>query len=239
MVIKKNRKKGRFYRRLAFFFLPVAAVMVMADVQLRPIIKTVIAAHAKTYATAAVNDAVTTVLAEKRLQYENLVHLTYSEAGEVSALTTDMVSMNLLQSDITAQLVRSVVDFTSRPAEVPLGSLIGGQFFSGRGPAVEIRLVPAGFVETGIRNRFESAGINQVRHSIIMTVRITLSAIIPGYSVDATVDQDVILAETVIVGLVPEAYTLVGDGTQPLVGLIQDYGAERGLVQNEYRSRDF
>lgn len=229
MKINKNRKKKRLQLKFTALGCLLLAVAIMAEGHVRPIIQAVTGSYAKTYATSAVNDAVTNVLEVKGLKYENLIKLTYNEAGAVQALETDMVNINLLQSDITTELVNAVVDFTSQPVEIPVGNLFGSQFLSGRGPMVEVKLIPAGYVETDVINRFESAGINQVRHSIVMTVRISLTAVIPGYRVDATVEQEIILAETVIVGAVPEAFTLVGDGTEPMVGLIQDYGADKTI----------
>ena len=71
------------------------------------------------------------------------------------------------------------------------------------------------------------AGNNQTRHQIMLNVNMTVSAIIPGYSVTSQVSSDICVAETVIVGLVPEAYTQVGDGTGVLEGMLQDYGAAK------------
>ena len=65
-------------------------------------------------------------------------------------------------------------------------------------------------------------------YQILLNVRLEIQAVLPGYAAGTLVDTDVCLAETVIVGLVPGAYTWVSDGTDPLVGLIQDYGAGEG-----------
>ena len=178
-------------------------------------------------------------MTEESLRYENLVHLTYSEAGNVTALQTDITSMNILQSNITNRIVQQILTFDNQTVDVPIGTLLGGPFFSGRGPEVEIKIIPASFIETQIVNRFDSAGINQTRHQIFLNVKLTVSAVIPGYSVTSDVNTNVLLAETVIVGAVPEAFTEVSDGTDPMVGLIQDYGAEGNMMRDEYRDRNF
>ena len=133
--------------------------------------------------------------------------------------------MSRLQSAVTTSVIESILRFSSQQVTLPAGSLTGNPFFSGRGPEVEIRLIPAGFVQTQMKNVFESAGINQTRHQILLNVRLDIQAVLPGYAIANQVDTDICLAETVIVGLVPGAYTWVSDGTDPLVGMIQDYGA--------------
>ena len=230
MKTMSNRiRKGRIRAKIKLLACAAAilTVTVMADAQLRPVIKTVAAYEAKNQAVRAINDAVAEELAAMDVSYGDLVRLDYGEGGEVTALQTDIVSMNRLQSGVTRRIVDEIVQITDQSIEVPLGSLIGGQFLSGRGPAITIKMIPSSFVETSIHNTFVEAGINQTRHQIMLNVNMTVSAIIPGYSVTSQVSNDICVAETVIVGLVPEAYTQVGDGTGVLEGMLQDYGAAK------------
>ena len=138
-----------------------------------------------------------------------------------------MAELNRLQAGLTQRITLYLAKLRHQSVFIPLGTLLGGAIFSGRGPQVEIRLVPAEFVKTSITNVFEGAGINQTRHQIMLKVQVQMTAIIPGYSVSTQTDTDICLTETVVVGLVPEAYTVVGNGTDPLVGMIHDYDAAR------------
>ena len=108
---------------------------------IRDSIQTIAGTEAKTYAVRAINDAVSDELTEESLRYENLVHLTYSEAGNVTALQTDITSMNILQSNITNRIVQQILTFDNQTVDVPIGTLLGGPFFSGRGPEVEIKII--------------------------------------------------------------------------------------------------
>lgn len=227
---KTRKKRGRW--KLILAGLIPLALMLLVDCQLRPVIQTMAAYQANAYAVQAVNDAIYDQVSGLGVEYDDLIRLSINEAGDVTALQTDMVRMNRLQSSITKEIIQEVVALQQENIQVPLGTMIGGPFFSGRGPDVEIRLVPASFVETSITNVFDSAGINQTRHQIMLGVKMTMSAIIPGYSVSTDISTNVCLAETVIVGLVPEAYTLVGDGTDPIVGMIEDYSAQE-RVKNQ------
>ena len=90
---------------------------------------------------------------------------------------------------------------------------------------VALQLRPVGLVKTKIINQFDEAGINQTRHRIQLQVTVDMLSLLPGYRISSQAQCNVILAETIIVGLVPDAYTEVYGGTDDLVGMIQDYGA--------------
>ena len=96
--------------------------------------------------------------------------------------------------------------------EVPLGTLLGWQIFAGRGPAIRFQVVPASFVESNITSTLESAGINQTQHKILMEFTVEMSAIIPGYTTSVQVNTQVSIADTLIIGAVPEFYA-VADGS--------------------------
>ena len=54
---------------------------------------------------------------------------------------------------------------------------------------------------------------------------VDMLSLLPGYRISSQAQSNIILAETIIVGLVPDAYTEVYGVTDDLVGMIQDYGA--------------
>ena len=227
MRIRKEQKSKK--RRLRLKCLLLAAVLIAAllgtDAQLRPAIAAAAGSQANLYATQAIQEAVFQEMEGLELEYGDLVRLTYSDQGSVTSLQTDMLAMSRLQSAVTTSVIESILRFSSQQVTLPAGSLTGNPFFSGRGPEVEIRLIPAGFVQTQMKNVFESAGINQTRHQILLNVRLDIQAVLPGYAIANQVDTDICLAETVIVGLLPGAYTWFSYGTDHLVGMIQDYGA--------------
>lgn len=227
MTIPKGQKTKKKRFRVKCFFLAVLLLgsVLLTDAQLRPAITAAAGSQANLYATQAIQSAVYQELTRLETEYGDLVRLTYSDQGTVTSLQTDMLALSKLQSSVTSSVIESILNFTSQKITIQAGNLTGSPFLSGRGPEVEIRLVPAGFVQTRVKNVFDTAGINQTRHQILLNVRLDIQAVLPGYSAGTQVDTDVCLAETVIVGLVPGAYTWVSDGTDPLVGLIQDYGA--------------
>ncbi len=225
---RRKRKKRKFRIKCLLAALALLGGLAAADIQLRPAVTAAAESQAMLYATQAIQDTVYSQVSQMELQYGDLVRLTYSDQGSVTSLQTDMLAMSKFQSSVTSSIIQRILLFENHRLLLPIGTLTGSPILSGRGPKVEIKLVPSSFVETQIRNEFDSEGINQTRHQVILNVKMDIQAVLPGYSISSRVDTDICLAETVIVGLVPSAFTLVSDGTDPLVGLIQDYGAAEG-----------
>ena len=199
----------------------LAAVMLL-DSSIRPTIELLASHEARVFAVQAINDAVYDELAEEGNSYGELVTLEYNDQGNVAALQTNVVEMNRLQATLTREIIDRVMEFRTQSVLVPLGSIIGGQLFSGRGPELEFRLIPAGFIETSIRNHFEAAGINQTRHQIILNVDVYVSILLPGFSTATKVSNAFTVAETVLVGTVPDSYTYFQSDT-PIEDDARDY----------------
>ena len=85
-------------------------------------------------------------------------------------------------------------------------ALLGWQIMAGRGPDIPLQVVPASFVQSTIVDTLETAGINQTQHRIFIRFTVEMSAILPGYSTSVTVENEVCIAQTLIVGKVPQFY---------------------------------
>ncbi|MBQ3103858.1 MAG: sporulation protein YunB, partial [Oscillospiraceae bacterium] len=90
---------------------------------------------------------------------------------------------------------------------IPVGTLTGSPLLAGRGPRLKVRMQTVGVAGSDIENEFTAAGINQTKHRIILTVEVRVSILLPGYTTYTTAGGSYEVAETVIVGQVPETYT--------------------------------
>ena len=95
---------------------------------------------------------------------------------------------------------------------IPLGNLTGIVLFSALGPSVRVRVQSVGDVKTAYENEFTSAGVNQTKHSIYLNTEVTVYLLIPGEIIPVTVQERVCVAETIIVGDVPDTYLNLKDG---------------------------
>lgn len=205
--------------------LSLVGGIIALDMGIRPMVREAAASQTQIAVNRMIQRAVLEVLEEDGLRYQSFVTLQQSQSGETTALTTDTVLINRLQGELLERILQTLQQYRELKLELPLGSLTGIQFLAGRGPQVTLQLRPVGLVKTKIINQFDEAGINQTRHRIQLQVTVDMLSLLPGYRISSQAQSNVILAETIIVGLVPDAYTEVYGGTDDLVGMIQDYGA--------------
>lgn len=209
--------------RVALFLLLLFGVLAAIDAQIRPMIKSMAAYQAKVYATRVINEAVSSQLTGNAVSYDALVKVTTDYNGRVTSVQTDMVRLNLLKAMLTDAASQQLALLQSQTIRIPLGTLLGWQLFSGRGPRIEFKIIPAGFVQSQLNHSFDSAGINQTRHQIVMQLNANIIAILPGYTTASEISSSLILAETVIVGVSPESFTQVLTKNDDTAGLIADY----------------
>lgn len=210
--------------------LSLVGGIIALDMGIRPMVREAAASQTQIAVNRMIQRAVLEVLEEDGLEedglrYQSFVSLQQNQSGETTALITDTVLINRLQGELLEKILQTLQQYRELKLELPLGSLTGIQFLAGRGPLVALQLRPVGLVKTKIINQFDEAGINQTRHRIQLQVTVDMLSLLPGYRISSQAQCNVILAETIIVGLVPDAYTEVYGGTDDLVGMIQDYGA--------------
>ena len=76
-----------------------------------------------------------------------------------------------------------------------------------------MRVLSVGMPSTEFENLFTDAGINQTKHRIVLNVEVVVSILMPGYTTSTVVESSLAVAETVIVGAVPETYTYFQSGS--------------------------
>ncbi len=207
-----TRRPCRFRRAVIsvlamLLLLVVLAVVLLA--RLRPMIRPIAVARAKSIATRSINAAVDQVLAIDSISYESLISLETDSENRVTALKTNTALINKLKAELTSVISDRVSRLDSATISIPIGSVIGGELLSGVGPRIYIDLVPVGYAETDIVNTFSAAGINQTIHQILLEVTVTIGIVMPAYTEYATVSTSIVLGESVLLGNVPDNYTNV------------------------------
>ena len=130
--------------------------------------------------------------------------------GQVTAVHSDMAAFNRLQSAYLDIILLRVDQVSARELSIPVGTLTGSALLAGRGPRISVRMESVGSSSAWFENAFTSAGINQTRHQIVLHINVAVSILLPAYSATATtVSNAVTVADTIIVGSVPNTYNLL------------------------------
>lgn len=173
----------------------------------------------------AVALSVAEVMAEENIEYSSLIDLDTDTEGNVTRLSANTPEINFLKSEVSLRLVERLNRDTKRE-KVPLGNLTGILFLSGKGPSFDVRLVGVESLSVETVSSFLSQGINQTRHTITLNLKLRLNIALFTKLKEVEIEDSVVVADTVIVGKVPDGYTAINKADGELIGDIVDFRAE-------------
>lgn len=211
-----------------FLLAALGALTVAAVLHMRPIV--VDLATARTSNTvnrivvAAINDAVDS----GRIDYGRLVSFDKDANGHVTALKSNMAEFNRLQASISDDILQRMADVSTTDLSIPIGTLTGSPLLAGRGPCLHVRMQSVGTATARFDNQFSSAGINQTRHRILLDVDVHVSILLPGLTTYTKVSNEISVAETVIVGGVPDTYTYFSTTPDEIENYADEYIINNG-----------
>ncbi len=213
-VMRRYRKKRygrrrRFFLFLLFVLFTFATFVVVFETRIRPVISQVAMAQAQSVAVSAINDEVNRIIASESIQYGDLANLQMDQHSRISAVTADIVEINRLKSEFARCIQEKMRTIDKMTIRIPLGTLVSNGILTGYGPRIPIRLTSIGRAIVDIEDSFLEAGINQTRHEIHLSVTAKMSVLMPGGSTVAEIQTAIPIAQSVIVGEVPDSVTNV------------------------------
>ena len=188
----------------------ILALFIYSAARVRPVIAVRAQSEAREFVILAINAAISDEVGDGSLEYGKLVTLEKDGRGNITALVTNSALINILQTRISSNVVARVENVVDANMGIPIGSAFGGVLTMGRGPRIPVKIQSVTNVNTRFTNEFSSAGINQTRHKIMLEIFVEIDIGLPGDRVKAGVTSEVAIAETVIVGVVPNVYTDIG-----------------------------
>ena len=197
-------------RWLILLVLLLTAAVIAMEQNLSQTMLDMAFAHAYSMAVETINRAVKQAMGQG-VTYEELIDAQMDAQGRVSMLRANTMRMNELASQTALLAERELGSAENQVVEIPLGAALGVSFLSGFGPRLEGQILPVGAVHTSFDTEFETAGINQTRHKIFLNLRATVSLIVPTGSQLVEVTSTVPIAESIIVGEVPESFVDVNN----------------------------
>lgn len=216
---RKLKRKLKIIGSIIFIITVIISVVIILEVKIRPVLATIAESRAKNIAIEAVNDSVWKVLSDENISYDTLVNFVNGTDGNVNAVIIDSVKLNTVCAEIRRRITDYFTDLSERIISIPTGSLTGIDLLAGKGPKIDIGITLSGSAQTEFVNSFETAGINQTRHQIILKIKTKVYIIMQSGNLTIETQSSIIAAETVIVGEVPEIYANGDDDLwQNLIG---------------------
>lgn len=176
----------------------------------RDVIRELAQTQVKNSTSDLTNDAIARQIADGVVQYDRIVYFEKDLDGRITALKTNIGEVNRLKTDILNIINDEILALDHSDIGIPLGSLILPELFSGRGPAIPVHILSIRNSDANFVSHFSQAGINQTLHQVTMEVSIDVSVLVLGQTASFTMYSEVVVAETVIVGQVPNTFLQTG-----------------------------
>ena len=210
---------GRRIRSLFRFSLILLALSILLILVFRSryqeVIRELAETQVKNTTSDLTNDAIAKQIADGIIQYDRIVFFEKDLDGKITALKTNMSEVNRLKTDILNIINDEILALDTSDIGIPLGSLFLPELLSGKGPVIPVHILSIRNSDATFSSNFVQAGINQTLHQLIMDVSVDVAILVLGQTGSFTITSEVVVAETVIVGDVPNTFLQTGGNYEP------------------------
>lgn len=196
-------------KRWLVLMLCVAIVFIGSFFSVKPFVFSYAKSEAETIIINAANDAVLNVLAKNDITYNNLSNVSRDAEGMITGIEIDIEKVNRLKSQISSEMSRIISQKNKYDLNIPVGTLIGSEYTTGYGPKIRFKMQLTETAILDFESCFNSAGINNVLHQIIIKIDVKASVLMMGGTDGFSVSTTALAAQTVIAGGVPDSFTNV------------------------------
>lgn len=147
----------------------------------------------------------------EKFNYGEMIIINKDNEGTINLIQANTVRLNELSSRISLKCNEELQKMGEVGIDVPVGWLTEKSIFYNLGPKINVKVEPIGNISINYESKFESAGINQTRHKIYLNISATVRTIVPLHSQEIEVKCEVPVAETIVVGKIPQ--TAIDFGT--------------------------
>lgn len=203
----KRRKRG-------ICLVIVLALILFAlqrfDQAIRPLTRQVVQYQCRAQAVRTIQTACNSILEQNSSLYDDLYTVHRNDAGQVQSVSINSAGINTLEDALVEQVNQSLCQLQQLPLRIPLGTLTGIQLFSNLGPEIAIQVQPLSLVTSQVQSDFSQAGVNQTRLEVTVCFSVQIGALLAGEIIPVDAQAEVLAAQILIVGNVPQRYIQTG-----------------------------
>ena len=205
---------GRWLRKLFTVAVTVIViaivVLVFFRIKYHATIRSLAETQVKNTTSDLINDAIDAQIDKGNIQYDRIVYFEKDLNGKITALKTNMSEVNRLKTSILNIINDEILAMDTTDLGIPIGSLVLPEVLSGKGPQIPIQIMSISNSDAGFESYFTEAGINQTLQKLTMSISVDVSILVLGRTESFTVTSEVVVAETIIVGQVPDTFFQTG-----------------------------
>jgi sporulation protein YunB len=210
------RRKIRSLFHFSLILLALSIILIFTfRTRYRDVIRELAETQVKNTTSDLTNDAIAKQIADGIIQYDRIVFFEKNLDGKITALKTNMSEINRLKTDILNIINDEILALDTSDIGIPMGSLLLPELFSGKGPVVPVHILSIRNSDASFSSNFVQAGINQTLHQLIMVVSVDVAILVLGQTDSFAITSEVVVAETVIVGDVPNTFLQTGGNYEP------------------------
>ncbi len=215
-------RKNRHALRHALIIIGVIAVFATATfiyfgTNMREAMTALASARIRSMASSAMDDAILETMMHDET-YMGLLQVR-ENGSKVYMVQADPRQMNLIGTQCAEAAQQRIAELGEQGISIPLGTITGISFLSGKGPLIRVSFTPVGSVQSSFSSEFTSSGINQTLYRVNLILTSSIRLVMPGVSESISVSAEAVIAETIIAGEVPQVYTNV-DNEEDMLNLV-------------------
>ena len=205
-----RRRIQRVIRRLVLLIVAAAVLFLAFRFKYRDSLVELARTQVSNATSDLINDAIDSQMANGNIQYDRIVYFEKDLNGRITALKTNMSEVNRLKTAILNLINDEILAIDTSQIRIPIGSLLLPELFSGKGPGVPVRILSIRNSDASFHSAFSEAGINQTLQQLTMDIQVDITVLILGQTSSFTISSQVVVAETIIVGQVPDMFFQTG-----------------------------
>lgn len=215
-----RRRPIGLYALMAILLI-MGVMTLMVDLRLKNSALQIAKSQAQVTGVRLINQVIAEKMADQ-VPYEDLVNIHKDSQGKIVLIQPNTITLNRIMSTTAMEISSSLGEMEESRISIPLGQLCGSTVLAGYGPKMQVRMIPTGQVRVDIQDKFEQAGINQTRHMIYFYINATVQVAVPFMREKTEVSAVVPLAETIVVGDVPQTFVNLTGNPEMVYPYIKD-----------------
>lgn len=205
-----RRRKWRSKAAISLIIIFLVGLFVLLRSRLWPVVVDLAKTQVINTTSDLINDAIDEQIKQGNIQYDRIVFFEKDLNGRITALKTNMSEVNRLKTEILNIINDEILAQNTDLLGISIGSLILPEFFSDQGPEIPVRVLSIRNSDAAFTSHFSEAGINQTLQQLTMDVIVDVTILVLGQTNTFSVSSQVVVAETIIVGDVPDTFLQTG-----------------------------